>query len=624
MELIKISKLREREKQQILRPSKPKPKAVFLPILAGTTVAVGAVALISYQLVREIILQEIREKALLKVQQSTAEIDGWLGTRKAELETIASTPMVRSLKWSAVEAYLKSEVDRLREFEALLLAAPNGSYYNTDIGFTQANIKDRDYFQKAISGQIYVSDPVVARTNGKPVVPIGVSVRPSFDPASKPIGVFAGTIGVQRVTDVVSTLRYGNGSYAFALNSKGVPIFHPDPAMRGTKEKPVPSFLEAKDQNLAAIAGKMVDKQQGIEFARRFDGTGKYIAYAPLKQANWSIALIIPRQNIESQLLALNLLASILSVMLVLATIGAWRQVQLFEKTQAQVILLSDRAKELKLALAELQQTQTHLVQSEKMSSLGQMVAGIAHEINNPVSFIYGNLTYVSEYTENLMQLIGLYKKSLPNLPSEIDEFEAEIELDFIEEDLPQILNSMQQGSDRIRSIVLSLRNFARLDEAETKEVNLHEGIDSTLLLLHHKLNSIQVIKSYSDLPLIECYPSQINQIFMNIISNAVESLENFELPEKQIRIATGLIQELGEPRVKVAIANSGPPIPEEIKSQIFDPFFTTKPVGQGTGLGLAISYKIAVEIHGGRLLVNNLETGGVEFILEIPTKAPQ
>lgn len=604
-------------------PSKGNRQAVLLPILALTTIAVGAVALISYQLVRELILQQIREKALLEVQQSTAEIDNWLGTRKAELETIASTPIVRSLKWSAAGSYLKSEVARLKEFEVFLLAYPNGSFYNTDIGLAPVNIKDRDYFQKAISGKIYVSDPVTGRTSGKSLVPIGIPVRPSFDRAKKPIGVFVGSMRVQRVTDVVSTLRYGKGSYAFALNSKGVPIFHPDPAIRGTEDKPVPSFLQAKDQNLAAIARKMVNKRQGIEF-NRFDGTWKYIAYAPLKQADWSIALIIPRQNIESPLLALNFLASILSLLLVMAMIGAWRQVQLFEKTQEQVILLKYRAKELKFALAELKQTQTQLVQSEKMSSLGQIVGGIAHEINNPVSFIHGNLTHVSEYTENLMQLIGLYKKHQPKLPSEIDEFEAEMDLDFIAEDLPQILNSMQQGSNRIRSIVLSLRNFSRLDEADTKEVNLHEGIDSTLLLLHYKLNSIQVIKSYSELPLIECYPSQLNQVFMNIISNAVEALENFEHSKKEIRIATELIQELGENWVKVAIANSGPPIPEEIKSKIFDPFFTTKPVGKGTGLGLAISYKIAVEVHGGRLLANNLETDGVEFILEIPTKAPQ
>ncbi len=621
MEFIKIPPHDAGKKQQIL-PSKANSQAVFMPILLLTTLAVGTIALISYQLVRGIILQQIREKALLEVQQSTAEIDEWLGRRKAELETIASTPIVRTLKWSEARGYLQSEVDRLGEFDVISLAYPNGSFYNTNSGFALVNIKNREFFKKAIGGQIYVSDPVTARTTGKPLVPIGVPVRRSFDPPKKPSGVLCGSIGVQRVTDIISTLHYGKGSYAFALNSKGVPIFHPDPAMRGTVDKPVASFLQAKDHNLAAIARKMVNKQRGIELAR-FDGTWKYIVYAPLKQADWSIALIIPRQNIESPLLALNFLASILSVLLVMAIISAWWQVKLFQKTQEQVILLRDRAKELKLALAELKQTQTQLVQSEKMSSLGQMVGGIAHEINNPVSFIHGNIAHVSEYTENLINLIGLYKKFQPKLPSEIEELEAEIDLDFLAEDLPQILNSMQQGSNRIRSIVLSLRNFSRLDEADTKEVNLHEGIDSTLLLLHHKLNSIQVIKSYSELPLIECYPSQLNQLFMNIISNAVEALENFESQKKEIRIATELIQELGEDWVKVAIANSGLPISEEIKSKIFDPFFTTKPVGKGTGLGLAISYKIAVEVHGGRLLMNNLETGGVEFILEIPTKAP-
>jgi two-component system, NtrC family, sensor kinase len=207
-------------------------------------------------------------------------------------------------------------------------------------------------------------------------------------------------------------------------------------------------------------------------------------------------------------------------------------------------------------------------------------------------------------------------------LPDEIENFETEIELDFIQEDLPQILTSMQQGSNRIRDIVISLRNFSRLDEAETKEVDLHEGINSTLLLLHHKLANIQTITTYANLPLIECYPSQLNQVFMNIIVNAVDVLETMQEGIKEIRIVTELIEELKKPRVKIAIANSGPPIPAEIQSKIFDPFFTTKPVGQGTGLGLAISYKIVTEEHGGRLSVNNLATGGVEFTIEIPVKA--
>lgn len=621
MKNFKLRRTQKNKKQQILQRSKPNRQAVFLPILAGITLAISAVTLISYQLVREIILQEIREKALLKVQQSAGEIDDWLGTRQAEIETIASTPIVRSLKWSATEAYLKSEVERLSEFDVLYLVKPNGSTYNTAVGLTATKVKDRDYFQQAMTGKVYISDPVIARTTGRPVVPIAVPIWQDLDRGKKPIGVFGGSIEVQRLTDVVSTLDYGTGSYAFALNSQGVPIFHPDPKKRGTKEQPVPSFLAAKDPDLRDLARKMVQKQQGIELTE-FDGNWKYIACAPLKQANWSIALIIPRENIESQLLPLNLLASILSLLLVMAIISAWRQVQLFEKTQEQVIMLGDRAKQLKLALAELKQTQTQLVQSEKMSSLGQMVAGIAHEINNPVSFIYGNLTHATEYVENLMELIDLYKKYHPDLPAEIDEFEAQIELEFIQEDLPQILTSMQQGSNRIRDIVLSLRNFSRLDEAETKEVYLHEGIDSTLLLLHHKLAAIQVIKVFGNLPLIECYPSQLNQVFMNIITNAVEVLENLEAETKEIKIATELIEELEEPWVKIAIANSGPPIPEEITSKIFDPFFTTKPVGQGTGLGLAISYKIVTEVHGGRLLVNNLATGGVEFTIEIPVKA--
>jgi signal transduction histidine kinase len=239
----------------------------------------------------------------------------------------------------------------------------------------------------------------------------------------------------------------------------------------------------------------MVSQQQAIELTQ-LDGNWYYVAYAPLQEAHWSVALVIPRENLESQLVALNVLASVLGGLLGIALLVAWRQVRLFEKSQEQVKLLAEKATELNLALAQLKQTQAQLVQSEKMSGLGQMVAGIAHEINNPVNFIYANLPYVTEYVLDLMQLLILYKAALPALPPEIGEFEQEIDFQFVEEDLPKMLDSMKVGTERIRQIVLSLRNFSRLDEAEKKEVDLHEGIDSTLLLLHHRLNDkIQALR---------------------------------------------------------------------------------------------------------------------------------
>lgn len=269
----------------------------------------------------------------------------------------------------------------------------------------------------------------------------------------------------------------------------------------------------------------------------------------------------------------------------------------------------------------ELKQAQTHLIQTEKMSGLGQMVAGVAHEINNPVNFIYGNLNHASEYIQELIDLLNLYQQHYPHPNSEIQDYIKTIELDFIAEDLPKIFSSMKVGADRIRQIVLSLRNFSRLDEAERKPVNLHEGIDSTLLILHHRLKDrIEIVKKYEDLLPVECYPAQLNQVFMNILSNAIDAVEELQVKGLQpvppsIWIMTKLIDSRW---IQVRIRDNGPGMTPDIKNKIFDPFFTTKPVGKGTGLGLAICYQI-VEKHRGRIDVNSQLGQGTEFVITLP-----
>ncbi|MEH2349046.1 MAG: PAS domain S-box protein [Nostoc sp.] len=300
-------------------------------------------------------------------------------------------------------------------------------------------------------------------------------------------------------------------------------------------------------------------------------------------------------------------------------------------KSEAQ---LRQQAQELKEAFRELQNTQTHLIQSEKMSSLGQLVAGVAHEINNPVNFIYGNLTPAKEYTQDLLSLLQLYQSNYPEPISEIQDFVEQIELDFLKSDLPKILDSMKVGADRIREIVLSLRTFSRLDEAEMKAVDIHEGIDSTLMILQNRIKGnkqhpiIEIIKEYDKLPLVECYAGQLNQVFMNILSNAIDALEervgsvdeankgNNQYPIPTIRICTQL-QDSNQ--VIIRIADNGLGISEDFKKQLFDPFFTTKPIGKGTGMGLAISYQIVTERHGGSLkCISQLEQGA-EFVINIP-----
>jgi signal transduction histidine kinase len=308
-------------------------------------------------------------------------------------------------------------------------------------------------------------------------------------------------------------------------------------------------------------------------------------------------------------------------------------QAQLYNQSRAATAAATTQAEELNQVLHNLKQTQAQLIQTEKMSSLGQLVAGVAHEINNPVNFIYGNLTHVNEYTLGLLELVELYQNSNANPTPEVEAHIEAIDLDFMAEDLPKILVSMKMGANRIREIVLSLRNFSRLDEADMKPVNIHEGIDSTLLILQNRFKqtseiaSIEIVKKYGDIPLVECYAGQLNQVFMNLISNAIDALdsynsqrtpENIEANPSQIIIRTELSN---SDRITIQIADNGPGMTEAVKQQLFDPFFTTKPAGKGTGLGLAISAQIVTEKHNGAIWCISEPGQGAEFWVEIPIK---
>lgn len=816
------------------RPLWQPQKSFISRLLIGSTIlAVGATAVISYGIVRNLILENLKSNTLLRVKEAGGDIEQWLSSLLAQVELMANTAQVRSLDWSVAEPYLLLELDRLPDFTAFQMAKPDGSYYVTTVGFsTGNNMSDRPFFQQAIAGKANVDDPVIGRSTGiwnahvtAPIWSVprlnrsqltkdGASLRsrslgffnlPSNPyQKAKPIGVLSSSIPVTHLSQIVAKISTGDGSYAFALDSKGQVLAHPDKRL---VEKPH-SFLASTDPALARISQAMVNHQQGIELVQ-IEGRWDYVAYLPLKQANWSLALVIPRDNLEHHLLPLNLLASVLGIILIVVTLGALRQISLLEqtrvraereallnrltgrireslnlqtilqttvnevgslldwqrvnfswyhpqeqcleivceyrqenlpeqlgsfcidkfgnladrlsrgetvrlddiandpsltdsvrdaylqigtyrylalpvlvknstpaylicspakpkswsqqemellntiaaqlaiainqshlyaKTEEQVKIVSEQAQQLQATLSELQNTQAQLIQTEKMSSLGQLVAGVAHEINNPVNFIYGNLTHVSEYAQDLLLLISLYQQHYPApVPKILDAAES-IELEFLVEDLPKIINSMKVGADRIRQIVLSLRNFSRLDEAEMKPVDIHEGIESTLLILQSRLKAtpeqpgIQVIKEYGKLPQVECYAGQLNQVFMNILSNAIDALKEVKVEDSttssNLQTANPTIwihtEAINSNRVAIRMRDNGAGMTEEVKARLFDPFFTTKPVGQGTGLGLAISYQIVVEKHGGALKCISAPGCGAEFWIEIPVQQIQ
>ncbi|MBE8967357.1 sensor histidine kinase [Nostocales cyanobacterium LEGE 12452] len=401
----------------------------------------------------------------------------------------------------------------------------------------------------------------------------------------------------------------------------------------GTPEKTYMSQIHTNTQIsiLLCFGALIVATTIGIFTSRRIadpilrlNQTTKAIAFGDLEQT-------LPEGNIHE----LNTLAHSFNHMA-----GQLRESFIaLENSNAELeARVEQRTVELKTAMGELQRTQAQVVQSEKMSSLGQLVAGIAHEINNPVNFIHGNLTHLDEYTQNLLQMIYLYQERHSSHDPEIQALAEEIDLEFLIEDLQKILPSMKMGTERIRNIVLSLRNFSRMDEAEFKTVDIHEGIESTLLILQHRLKdkpdrpAIEVIKNYGNLPQAECYPGQLNQVLMNILVNAMDALDELDIKRtsqqieenpSQITIRTSVVDSQS---IEIAIADNAQGMPESVQSRIFDPFFTTKPVGKGTGMGMAISYQIITEKHGGKLQCFSSLGQGTNFIIQVPIrqKAPE
>ncbi|WP_292833334.1 ATP-binding protein [Nostoc sp. JL33] len=544
-------------------------------ILGGTTLILSISAYFSYQAARKITLEELRGKAFLEVQRGVDEIEEWLHVRKVEVQTLAHTSTVRSLDWSVAEPYLKSEVNRIDEFFVFQIATPDGSYFNTMVGRSNKNIKDRDYFQKALVGKSNISDPFISRSTGIPLIAIATTIWSNSSGSRSPIGVFNGNVKVDHIVEVVNSLHYGKNSYAFALNSQGEAIIHPNSTLMSTLEKPAPSLLKIADRNLNAIAHRMVNKQQGIQLME-IDGTKKYVAYVPLREANWSVALVIPRQNIESRLQFLDFIALIVGGLTVTMITVLWR-VQAFEQAQ------------LKKSKAAAD-TANH--------AKSEFLANMSHELRTPLNGILGcaqillrsqSLPEPQQYHVNIIEQCGSHLLTLINDILDLSKIEArKLELHPHDVHFPSFL----QGIGEICQIRAEQKGILFVYEPP---INLPTGVNVDV--------------------------KRLRQVLLNLLGNAIKFTDEGKVTFKvEVIDQLAADRETVKYRIRLSVEDTGIGIIPSELGKIFLPFEQVgekKRQTEGTGLGLAITWQL-VQMMGSDIHVNSQIGQGSTFWFEI------